>query len=164
MHRPGYALTAILAALLAAACAEEPPPVSQWPVEPAPPGGPALPGGALVGTEWVLVHFQSSDDSIGTIRPGRDEMWTLRLAPDGSAAMQLSCNRGFGSWTSPDATAQRGSLQIKAGGSSMAACPPGAITRLPADFEHIRSFVIEDGRLHLNLMMDGGNYVWEPKR
>lgn len=139
----------ILAPLLAAACVTAPQPV----------GGPPL-----LGTEWRLVAFESSKDSIGTIRPGADEAWTLRLDPDGSAAMGLFCNRGFGSWTSPDSRAGRGSLQIKAVGSSMAACPPGAITRLPADFDHIRSFVIADGRLHLNLMLDGGNYVWEPKR
>lgn len=157
--RHAFALAAILAPLVAAGCtATEPAPVSRWPVE-TPPGA----GAPLLGTEWQLVAFESSKDSIGTIRPGPDEVWTLRLAPDGSTAMQLSCNRGFGSWTSPDARATRGELRIKAIGSSMAACPPGAITRLPADFEHIRSFVIEGGRLHLNLMMDGGNYVWTPK-
>ena len=150
MRARHFALAAILAPLLAGACVTAPPPS---------PGGPPL-----LGTEWRLVEFESSDDSIGTIRPGTDEVWTLRLDPDGSAAMQLFCNRGFGSWTSPDARTARGSLQIKAVGSSMAACPPGAITRLPVDFGHIRSFVIADGRLHLNLMLDGGNYVWEPRR
>lgn len=139
----------ILASLLAAACVTAPQPA----------GGPSL-----LGTEWRLVAFESSKDAIGTIRPREDEVYTLRLDPDGSASMQLSCNRGFGSWTSADAEAARGSLLIKAVGATMAACPPGAITRLPADFDHIRSFVIADGRLHLNLMMDGGNYVWEPKR
>ena len=149
MRRLHFAPAAILAPLLAAACTTLPQPA----------GGPPL-----LGTEWRLVAFESSKDAIGTIRPGEDEVYTLQLTPDGSAAMQLSCNRGFGSWTSPDAKAERGSLQIKAAGVTMAACPPGAITRLPADFEHIRSFVIADGRLHLNLMLDGGNYVWEPKR
>lgn len=144
------ALAAIVAPLLSVACVT--------------PGSSPAAGPPLLGTEWVLVEFVSSDDSIGTIRPGKDETFTLLLKPDGSAAMQLSCNRGFGGWTSPDAKAQRGSVEIKAVGSTMAACPPGAITRLPSDFEHLRSFVIEDGRLHLNLMMDGGNYVWEPKR
>ncbi|MCX8477165.1 MAG: META domain-containing protein [Sphingomonas sp.] len=149
MRRFHFAPPAILAPLLAAACTTLPQPA----------GGPPL-----LGTEWRLVAFESSKDAIGTIRPREDEVYTLRLAPDGSAAMQLSCNRGFGSWTSLDAKAERGSLQIKAAGVTMAACPPGAIARLPADFEHIRSFVIADGRLHLNLMLDGGNYVWEPKR
>lgn len=154
---PGLAI--VLAPLLMAGCTTtEPAPVSRWPVE-----APASAGAPLLGTEWTLVEFVSSDDAIGTIRPGPGEVWTLRLDPDGSAAMGLFCNRGFGSWTSPDARSSRGSLEIKAAGSSMAACPPGAIKRLPADFDHIRSFVIEGGRLHLNLMMDGGNYVWTPK-
>lgn len=160
MRRSRATIAALLASLFAAACTTpEPAPVSRWPVE-----TPAAGAQTLLGTEWQLVAFESSKDSLGTIRPGADEVWTLHLDPDGSAAMQLACNRGFGSWTSPDARASRGELRIKAVGSSMAACPPGAIARLPGDFEHIRSFVIQDGRLHLNLMMDGGNYVWTPKR
>lgn len=155
MHLAPPTLVAILASLLAAGCA---------PTESAPDRPPAVAAPPLLGTEWRLVEFESSDDAIGTIRPGQEEVWTLKLAPDGSAAMGLFCNRGFGSWTSPDARETRGSLQIKAVGSSMAACPPAMITRLPADFEHIRSFVIEGGRLHLNLMLDGGNYVWAPTR
>jgi hypothetical protein len=145
------ALAAIITPLMSVACMT---PDAHTPVA----------GPPLLGTEWVLVEFVSSDDAIGTIRPRQDEVFTLLMKPDGSAAMQLACNRGFGSWTSPDAKAQRGSIQIKAAGSTMAACPPGAIARLPADFEHLRSFVIADGRLHLNLMMDGGDYVWAPKR
>lgn len=144
-------LAAIVAPLMSVACMT---PQASAPAE----------GKPLLGTEWVLIEFQSSDDAIGVIRPNEGEVYTMKLNPDGSAAMGLFCNRGFGSWTSPDARAKTGSLMIKAAGSTMAACPPAAITRLPADFEHVRTFVIRDGRLHLNLMMDSGNYVWEPKR
>ena len=127
-------------------------------------GGPAPTALALTGMEWRLDHFQSSDDSIGTIRPAEGEVWTLLLNPDGSIAMGLFCNRGTGGWTSPDAQRERGELTITPGASTMAACPPSRLERLPADLAKVRSFVIADGKLHLNLMMDGGNYVWVPQR
>lgn len=118
----------------------------------------------LVGTEWRLVEFVSSDDSIGTIRPGPDEVYTLTLTPDGNATMQLFCNRGTASWTSPDSALTRGSITFQPGIQSMAACPPSPLERVARDLANVRTFVIQDGRLHLNLMMDGGNYVWAPAR
>lgn len=117
-------------------------------------------GPDLVGTEWRLLEFESSDDSIGTIRPGSGETYTLRLDPDGSAAMTLFCNQGTGQWTSADYRLPRGDLSITPGAMTMAACPPSRLERLGADLARVRSFVIEDGRLHLNLIMDSGNYVW----
>jgi heat shock protein HslJ len=138
------------AALLLAGCAT-----------PSSPSGPGA-GPPLVGTEWHLVHFESSDDAIGTIQPGPEEAYTLLLAPDGTASMQLFCNRGTGRWSSPDSAQTRGSVTIEPLASTMAACPPAQIERLPADLANVRTFVIADGRLHLNLMMDGGNYVWAP--
>jgi hypothetical protein len=109
-----------------------------------------------------LIEFESSDDAIGTIRPGSGEVYTLRLDPDGTAAMGLFCNRGTGRWTSPDADATIGSLLIEPGLVTMAACPPSRLERLGDDLGRVRTFVIAGGRLHLNLMMDGGNYVWAP--
>jgi hypothetical protein len=97
------------------------------------------------------------------IRPGEGEVWTILLNPDGSATMALFCNRGTASWTSRDAHRDRGDLTIQPGISTMAACPPSRLERLPADLANVRSFVIADGKLHLNLMMDGGNYVWVPQ-
>lgn len=117
----------------------------------------------LTSVEWRLVEFQSSDDAIGTIRPQRGEMYTLLLNHDGSVAAGLSCNRSFGRWTSPDAARPRGSLTLELTGMTMAACPPSPLERLGSDLSHVRSFVIQDGRLHLNLVLDGGNYVWAPK-
>lgn len=148
MRAPLSAIFAAFACLLATACATGTPPS----------------GLRLVGTEWRLDHFESSDDAIGRIRPGADEVYTLLLQPDGNAVMQLFCNRGTGTWTSPDPEANLGSLEITPGAMTMAACPPTRLERLPADLARVRSFVIADGFLHLNLMMDSGNYVWAPTR
>jgi heat shock protein HslJ len=120
-------------------------------------------GMSLVGTEWRLDEFESSDDAIGTIRPQAEEVYTIQLAPDGTAAFQLFCNRGTGRWSSPDADRQSGSLTLQVIATTMAACPPSELERLASDLGRVRTFVIQDGRLHLNLMLDGGNYVWSPQ-
>lgn len=127
--------------------------------------GPSAGGGpTLAGTEWRLLYFESSDDSIGTIQPGPDEVYTLLLQPDGNAAFGLFCNRGTGRWASGDAHLDRGSLRLEPLTQTMAACPPSRLERVPADLARVASFVIEGGRLHLNLAMDGGNYVWAPSQ
>jgi len=158
-------LLAAAAATLVPGCVNDPgPPQGGYPVPP-PPARPPSGNPALLGTEWRLVHFQSSDDSIGTIRAqGEGDAFTLLLNPDGSAAMRITCNRGTGQWTSPDARASRGSLTIAGGAMTMAACPPSRLDRFATDLANVRTFVIQDGRLNLNLMMDAGNYVFVPSR
>jgi hypothetical protein len=34
-------------------------------------------------------------------------------------------------------------------------------TQIARDAQYVRTYVLRDGRLYLNLMADGGNYVWE---
>lgn len=129
----------------------------------APPASPGPVGISLAKTEWRLIAFESSDDTIGTTRPDAGEVYTLQLKPDGSIVMQLSCNRGGGQWKSPDYRQQQGSIELVMGFSTRAGCPPGQFDNLAARLGDIRSFVIRDGRLHLNLKADGGNYVWQPQ-
>lgn len=147
-------------ALLVVSCASTP----DQPSRPDRPDRPDLPSRqpTLVGTEWRLIHFQSSEDSIGMIRPGRDEVYTLRLEPDGTLAAGLFCNRGSGRWTSADSARSMGSITLELKAVTMAACPPSPLERIARDLANVRSFVIRDGRLHLNLVLDGGDYVWEP--
>lgn len=141
-------------ALLAASCAPSP--------------GPSTPSGPsnepeLTGTNWRLIEFESSDDAIGTIRPAQDDVYTLHLDPDGTLAAGLACNRATGRWTSPDTTKTMGSLTLELNAVTSAACLNARFERLATNLGHIRSFVIRDGRLHLNLKLDGGNYVWVPE-
>src|SRR5262245_28159866 len=125
-------------------------------------GGTAEP--PLVGTEWHLLHFQSAEDSIGKVRPTQDEVYTIQFLPDGTAAAGLSCNRGTGQWTSPDAQKSMGTLRINLAAVTMAACAHESLPRLAADLNNIASFVIRDGKLNLNLKMSGGDYVWVPAK
>jgi hypothetical protein len=146
-------VSATLIALLVTGCATAPagPPAS---------AGPA--GPSLVGTEWRLLYFQSPEDAIGKISPKADEIYTLHLSPDGTMAAGLFCNRGTGHWSSPDRSASMGSISLNLVAVTQAACLPSPLERIGADFARVRSFVIRDGRLHLNLMIDSGDYVWEP--
>lgn len=143
---------AALIATLPGGCTTTPPP-------------PAAPQGlTLTSTEWTLLYFQSPEDSIGQIKPKPGEVYTLRLMPDGTMAAGLFCNRGTGKWSSPDASASMGTISLNLVAVTQAACAPSPLERIGADFPRVRSFVIRDGRLHLNLMIDSGDYVWEPVR
>lgn len=151
---PNQLLMAATAFLLAG-CAAAPPVSSRPPLAGEPP---------LTGTEWTLVYFQSPEDSIGKVSPKPGEVYTLHLSPDGTMAAGLFCNRGTGHWSSPDAGAAMGSISLNLVAVTQAACLPSPLERIGADFTRVRSFVIRDGRLHLNLMVDAGDYVWEPAR
>jgi heat shock protein HslJ len=110
---------------------------------------------------WRLVEFRSSDDATGTIRPEDPARFTLTLEPDGRASMRLDCNRGSGSWTS-SAGGDTGSFTFGPVAMTRAYCGPTSLdVRIARDAEHVRSYVLADGRLHLNLMADAGSYVWE---
>jgi heat shock protein HslJ len=109
------------------------------------------------------VHFQSSDDSIGTVVPPNVQDYTLQFMADGSLAMQLDCNRATGMWKIGQKTDTGGLLSITPGAMTRAMCQPGAIdTRLARDMGYVRSFTMAGGRLNLALEADAGIYMWEP--
>ena len=114
----------------------------------------------LIGTQWRLVSFQSSDGGTGAVQPGSDESYTLRLDADGLAALQLYCNRGMGRWHMAGGS-RRGRLAIDDLSLTRASCPESPLERITEDLRQVRRYVIENGRLHLSLRGDGGTYVWE---
>ena len=120
---------------------------------------------SLGGTSWKLVHFQSSDDAIGTIVPPRVERYTMTFGADGTLAMQLDCNRASSRWEAAPSSPRGGSLTLSPGMMTRAFCGEGAMdSRIAMDLAHIRSFTLADGRLHLALEADAGIYVWEPAK
>jgi hypothetical protein len=114
-------------------------------------------------TSWQLIEFQSMDDSIGTIKPRADSLYTMHFYSDGSAHMQLNCNRANGRWiaeSGPDSNSGRFSLGPLA--ATRALCqPPSMDENILRDAEYIRSYLLKDDRLYLSLMADGGIYAWE---
>jgi heat shock protein HslJ len=118
----------------------------------------------LVGTRWKLREIQSADDTIGTTRPEDPTLYTLTFNDDGSLAMRLNCNRGFGPWkATPSATDTSGSITIGPLGVTRALCPPPSLDeRIARDMDRVRGYFLRDGLLSLSLMADAGTYIWEP--
>ena len=144
------ALPLLLCALLAGGCA----------------AGAATATGAdgLAGTSWRLVEFRSPDDATGTLRPPPGREYTMTLGADGRVAMRLDCNNASGTWTHAPSGGDGGTLGFGPLAMTHAFCGEGALdTRIARDAEHVRTYLLRDGRLHVDLMADGGTYVWEAR-
>jgi heat shock protein HslJ len=122
----------------------------------------------LEGTRWQLAVVNSMDDAQPPLRPADPARYTIEFTVDRRLLVQLDCNRGHATWTAeaaPDASAQRrsGSLMFGPLATTRMICPPGSLEpRLAAIFPYVRSFVIENGQLHLALLADGGILSWNP--
>jgi len=122
---------------------------------------------SLAGTSWQLIAIQSMDDAQGTTRPGDPSQYTVTFGADGRAAFQLDCNRASGEWTATPATADARSGQLNFGAlaGTRAMCAPGSLDqRLSQQLPYVRSYLFQDGQLHLSLFADGGILSWAPIR
>jgi heat shock protein HslJ len=115
------------------------------------------PSASFAGTAWQLVKFQSSDDTVLT--PDDRTKYTIEFASDGRLTARVDCNRGRGTWKSS------GANQIEFGPLALtrAKCPPSSMhDQIVKQWGNIRSYVIQNGRLFLSLLADGGIYEFEP--
>ena len=145
-----------LALLTAAGCARKqaPEPAARAPASP-PAGTPA--GNPLSGTRWQLVKIMSMDDS--TYTPDDPSQYTLELLADGTASVKADCNSATGSWKSESPS----QLEFGTMAATMAQCPEGSLhDRYLAQFEWVRSYVIENDHLFLSTMADGSIIEFEP--
>lgn len=130
--------------------------------------GPPAPGhppaaGGLSGTTWRLVEVRSNDDKTGVQRPDDPSKYTMALEDGGRVSMQLNCNRASGSWSATAVDVESGTFRFGPLAATRALCPPPSLDeRIARDADFVRSYLRRDGRLYLNLMADGGTYVWEP--
>ncbi len=123
---------------------------------------PPAPPTTLAGTKWQLVHFQSSDDSIGTKIPPAVERYTLEFKDGGSAALQLDCNRAMSQWKAEPSSPTGGGLSMSGGPMTRAMCQPGAMdTQIARDLANIRSYTLRGEFLGLALQADAGVYLWK---
>jgi heat shock protein HslJ len=127
---------------------------------------PQAPGTAtLRGTAWQLHAIQSMDDAQGTTRIADPSRFTLRLEADGRAALQLDCNRGSASWEATAGSDGTGSLRFGPVASTRALCPPPRLDeRVARDLTNVRGYRLQDGKLFMSLLADGGIYEWRPWR
>ena len=152
-------LVVMAGALMQAGCAADvpstPPDAHTPPDALTPASSPAT--SPLAGSRWLLEEFRSNDDAIGVVRVAEPGSFTLALERDGRAVLRLGCNRGSGSWS----TDAHGAFTLGPLATTRALCPPPSLDQwIARDAPAIRSYLIEGDRLYLNLMMDGGTYVW----
>ena len=118
---------------------------------------PASAQAPLAGTSWELVELRSPEDSIGTVRVDDPARYTIAFNADGSAALRLDCNRGRGTWRSE----APGRIEFGAVATTRMMCPPGSLdARLGRELPFVRVYAIQDDRLRLELMADGGQQTW----
>ena len=116
----------------------------------------------LDGTNWTLVEVQSQEEGTGTQRPDPGQDYTMSLNADGTVSMKLNCNRGMGSWKAGSAGGNSGSFEFGPISTTKVFCkPPSLDQQIARDAAYVRSYVLEGDRLYLNLMADGGTYVWQ---
>jgi heat shock protein HslJ len=116
----------------------------------------------LAGTSWRLASFQANDDGSQALRPGSPDGFTLSFGQDGRLAVKLDCNRGNGPWQAVATDATGGTLTLGPVATTRAMCPRDAVgSRLAQDLAALRTWRLQDNRLHTGLPADAGVYVWE---
>jgi heat shock protein HslJ len=112
----------------------------------------------LAGSTWRLVRLQSSDDKVFT--PEQAAVYTVEFGRDRRMSVVAGCNRGSGTWT----TTPPSGLAFGPVATTRAMCPPKSMSaRFLGDFQHMRSYVIVGGHLHISLLADGGIYEFVPE-
>ncbi len=107
----------------------------------------------------VLWHWERFEDTRGPswdIAVADPSNYTLRLLPDGTFQVKADCNTGSGAYT-----LARSSITLDVRILTRAACPPEShsntfLTRLG----EVVTYVLHEGKLSLNLKIDGGNLVF----
>jgi heat shock protein HslJ len=122
----------------------------------------------LDGTSWRLTEIQSMDDAQGTTAVPDVQQYIVtfdaRADGEGRAFIQIDCNRGSSSWqATPGESDASGQLTFGPIATTEMACPPGSLNqRVATSLPWVRTYLIEDGRLHLSLLADSGILTWEP--
>jgi heat shock protein HslJ len=109
----------------------------------------------LLGQVWYWQSYMDTAD-INNILVDDPAKYTLMFLPDGTYHIQADCNRGSGRYTVDGSR-----LTLEPGPITLAACAPESLdAQYLAKLGDVVSFVLEDGKLHLNLKMDVGNMVF----
>lgn len=111
----------------------------------------------IMGTTWQWEAFQDTAD-INNITVSDPENYTLTLNKDGTASIQADCNQV--SWTYE---LEDSRLTFDTNGpATLAMCAEDSLDQQFLErLGHTATFVIEDGKLYLNLWADAGNLVFQ---
>jgi len=108
----------------------------------------------LTDISWEWEKFESADDS--EIIVDDPTTYTLVLKTDGSVNIKADCNSVLGTYTMEDS-----SLSIVLGPTTLAFCGEDSLdTQYLSSLESVATYVLDDGKLYLNLQYDSGNMVF----
>ncbi|MFN8072702.1 MAG: META domain-containing protein [Mycobacterium sp.] len=118
----------------------------------------------LTGTSWQLIGIDSmAPDEQPNTTIADPSKYTVTFGDDGRAAFQVDCNRGSSAWQFSAAAADSGSLTFGPIALTRMFCPqPSSDTVVAAALGRVRSYLIQDGKLHLSLEADSGIMHWQP--
>ena len=115
-------------------------------------------GAELVGTTWQWQEFQDSADK-NSIKVSDPKNYTLTLQQGGTAAIKADCNQVIWSYELEGSNLTFNTL----GPSTLAACGEDSLDQVYLErLGDTATYVMADGKLHLNLKMDAGNMVFAP--
>lgn len=110
---------------------------------------------SLTGTTWEWVQTVTPVETITANNPSR---YQVVFMEDGSVAVTLDCNRGFGSYT-----ADGQSIQVSLMGSTMAFCPEDSQADIFAQqLGNAAVYFFQDGNLFIDQAMDSGTMQFRP--
>jgi len=110
----------------------------------------------LMGTTWALERILFADG--GELVPVDPADYTLTLGADGSAALQVDCNRGIGRFELDGA-----SLSFTPLATTRAFCGAGSLDqRYLEQIANVVAYAFEEGALVLATSMDGAQLVFRP--
>ena len=109
----------------------------------------------LAGRQWYWEEFQDTADitSFDVPDPGQ---YKILFNADGTAGIKADCNNVLAEYTTDGS-----SLTLALGPTTTAFCGEESLDNIYlARLTEVVSYVIHEGKLHLNLMADGGNLVF----
>lgn len=110
---------------------------------------------ALIANTWYLESIIDRQEEI-RLRPQLGDRHTITFQRDGSATMQLDCNRGNSSWDADPRGGGTGDLTIGRVASTRALCPsPSYGERLAADLPQVDSYELGVEGRSLTLRTEG---------
>ncbi len=147
MHVAGWATLSLLASCLPSGCSSESS-AEQF---------------TLAETTWQLVSIQSMDDAQGTTRVADPSTFTVTFDGTGQASFQIDCNRGSGTYEAqPGLDQASGLLTFGPIATTMMMCPqPSLDQRVSTALSYVRTYLFQDGQLHMSLEADSGILDWQ---
>jgi heat shock protein HslJ len=111
----------------------------------------------IAGPTWEWEAFQDTA-GLNDVSVPNPENYTLTLNDDGTASIKADCNQVIWSYELKDSQLTFNTT----GPSTLAMCPEGSLDQLFLErLGNTVTYVLQDGKLYLNLFADAGNMVFQ---